>query len=122
MAIVFIPAQLQDLTDGLDQVELDASSLREVIARLEERFPGTKDRLCDDDELSPALQVSVNHVMTRPDANDTRSARVMMRDPKHPQHAPESEFEPGYAETLLQPGVVDHQPEDFGRHADVQAF
>jgi len=65
VAIVFIPAQLQDLTGGLAQVELDASSLREVIARLEERFPGTKDRLCDDDGLSPALQVSVDHVMTR---------------------------------------------------------
>jgi molybdopterin synthase sulfur carrier subunit len=65
VAIVFIPAQLQDLTAGLAQVELDASSLREVIARLEQRFPGTKDRLCDDDELSPALQVSVDHVMTR---------------------------------------------------------
>jgi molybdopterin synthase sulfur carrier subunit len=65
VAIVFIPAQLQDLTGGLDQVELDASSLREVIARLEQRFPGTRDRLCDDDGLSPALQVSVDHVMTR---------------------------------------------------------
>jgi molybdopterin converting factor small subunit len=65
VAIVFIPAQLQDLTGGLAQVELDASSLREVIVRLEQRFPGTRDRLCDDDELSPALQVSVDHIMTR---------------------------------------------------------
>jgi molybdopterin synthase sulfur carrier subunit len=65
VAIVFIPALLQDLTDGLAQVEVDAASLGEVIARLEARFPGIKDRLCDDDQLSPALQASVNHVMTR---------------------------------------------------------
>jgi hypothetical protein len=43
-----------------------------------------------------------------PDANDARSARVMMRDPKHPQNDPQSEFEPGYAQTLMQLGVVDH--------------
>ena len=65
MAIVFIPAQLQDLTGGLARVEVDAPSLREVITRLEARFSGIKDRLCDDDQLSPALQASIDHVMTR---------------------------------------------------------
>ena len=44
----------------------------------------------------------------------------MMRDPKHPQNARTSEFESGYAGTLMQPGVVGHQPEGFGHHADVQ--
>ena len=57
-----------------------------------------------------------------PAANDTRSARVMMRDPKPPQINPKSEFEPGYAGTLMQPGVVDHQAKQAGHHADVQAF
>ncbi|MCH2115933.1 MAG: MoaD/ThiS family protein [Pirellulales bacterium] len=65
MATIFIPAPLQDLTGGLAEVELEAVSLGEVIARLEARFPGIKDRLCDDDQLSPALQASINHVMTR---------------------------------------------------------
>jgi hypothetical protein len=46
----------------------------------------------------------------------------MMRDPTPPQINPTSEFKPGYAGTLMQPGVVDHQPEDFGHHADVQPF
>ena len=65
MVTVFIPAPLRDLTGGLAEVELEAVSLGEVIARLEARFPGIKDRLCDDDQLSPALQASINHVMTR---------------------------------------------------------
>ena len=65
MATIFIPAPLQDLTGGLAEVELEAVSLGEVIARLEARFPGIKDRLCDDDQLSPALQASIDHVMTR---------------------------------------------------------
>ena len=65
MAIVFIPAPLRDLTDGLAEVELEAASLGEVIARLKARFPGIKDRLCDDDQLSPSLQASIDHAMTR---------------------------------------------------------
>lgn len=43
-----------------------------------------------------------------PDANDARSARVMMRDPRYTAGDPESEFEPGYAETLMELGVADH--------------
>lgn len=43
-----------------------------------------------------------------PDVNDARSARIMMRDPKYTENDPESEFEPGYAETLMKLGVVDH--------------
>lgn len=65
MANVFIPAQLRSLTSGTEQVEVAAANIRDIVAALEERFPGVKQRLCRGDELSPSLQVSIDGVMNR---------------------------------------------------------
>ena len=66
MPRVFIPAQLRDLTDGLAEIELSGDcSLRDVVAALDERFPGVNQRLCQDDQLLPGLQVSIDHVSAR---------------------------------------------------------
>ncbi len=64
MAIVFIPPQLRQLT-GADQVEVGGGTVRAVIDQLELRHPGVRERLIEEGELSPALQLSVGHVMTR---------------------------------------------------------
>jgi molybdopterin converting factor small subunit len=64
MPRVFIPAQLRDLTAGVAQIEMDAETVREVVAELELRFPGIQERLCQGDELAPSLQVSIDHHMT----------------------------------------------------------
>ncbi|MCH2201431.1 MAG: MoaD/ThiS family protein [Fuerstiella sp.] len=64
MAIVYIPPQIQKLT-GAAQVEVSGSNVREIIEQLEQRFPGIAARLCDNGQLSPALQLSVDQVMTR---------------------------------------------------------
>lgn len=64
MAIVFIPPQLRQLT-GKSQVEIDGNTVREVIEQMEQRFPGIAERLLNDGQLSPTLQLSVDHVMTR---------------------------------------------------------
>jgi molybdopterin synthase sulfur carrier subunit len=64
MPLVFIPAQLRDLSAGTAQLELPGSTVGEVVEALEERFPGIKARLCQGDRLSPALQVSIDHVMS----------------------------------------------------------
>jgi sulfur-carrier protein len=60
MPVVFIPPLVRDLTNGIEQLELDASSVRQVIAQLDERFPGVRDRLCQGDDLRPGLSVSVH--------------------------------------------------------------
>ncbi len=65
MARVFIPPQLRDLTSGAGEVSADGGTVREVIDALEMRFPGIRERLCRDGELAPALQVSVDHVMSQ---------------------------------------------------------
>ena len=64
MAIVFIPPQLRQLT-GAAQVEIEGGNIREVVEQMDSKFPGIADRLLDNGELSPALQFSVDHVMTR---------------------------------------------------------
>jgi MoaD family protein len=49
MAItVRIPTPLRTLTAGKDEVEAKGSTVREVIDDLERKYPGIKDRLCDD--------------------------------------------------------------------------
>lgn len=64
MPTVFIPAQLRSQADDIDHVELEAANIRQVVEQLEQRFPGIKQRLCIDDELSPTLQVSIDGVMS----------------------------------------------------------
>jgi molybdopterin synthase sulfur carrier subunit len=49
MAImVRIPTPLRTLTAGKDEVEAKGATVREVIDDLERKYPGIKDRLCDD--------------------------------------------------------------------------
>jgi len=64
MATVFIPAQLHCLTGNVKQIELDVRNVRDVIEQLERQFPGIRDRLCQDNQISPALQVCIDNVIT----------------------------------------------------------
>ena len=45
---VKIPTPLQKLTSNKDEVEVNASNIKALIAELEKNFPGMKDRLCDE--------------------------------------------------------------------------
>ena len=60
MAKIFIPTMLQSLTAGVKQVDLDARNVRQVIERLEELYPGMKDRLVEDGEIRPNLAIAIN--------------------------------------------------------------
>lgn len=64
MAIVYIPSQLRKLT-GAAQIEVAGGTVREVVEQMEQQFPGVKGRLFTDEQLSPTLQLSVDHRMTR---------------------------------------------------------
>ena len=64
MATVFIPAQLRELSGGLQSVELEARNVRDVVQQLDAMFPGFKDRICTDGNISPSLQVSIDSVIT----------------------------------------------------------
>lgn len=60
MTTVYIPPQFRSLTDGEDQFDVEAATVRQAIVTLNERFPGIADRLCQGDELRPGLSVSVS--------------------------------------------------------------
>ena len=54
MAELHLPGTLPPLFDGLPRhLELEAATVAEAIDRLEERWPGLRDRLC---EPGPALR------------------------------------------------------------------
>jgi molybdopterin converting factor small subunit len=60
MATVFIPPMMQRLTGGIERVEVDGKTLRQIVAALEERFPGTKRWLCEGDNLRPGVAAAID--------------------------------------------------------------
>jgi sulfur-carrier protein len=60
MIKVFIPPLLRESTGGLDQVDVSAATVRQVVAALEAKFPGLRERLCTGESLRPGLAVAVN--------------------------------------------------------------
>lgn len=61
---VWIPSLHRDLSDGQEVVEVEGATVGEVIERLDERFPGLRDRLCQEDRLRPNIAVAVNGTMS----------------------------------------------------------
>ncbi len=67
MATVFIPSLLEDLTGGARTVAVPGATLRRVIDALDERFPGMKARLLDEEgglipEIMAAIDGETNHL------------------------------------------------------------
>ena len=48
MAIVRIPTPLRKLTGGADEVQAAGKSVGELIGELEKKYPGIKERICDE--------------------------------------------------------------------------
>jgi molybdopterin synthase sulfur carrier subunit len=62
--VVYIPPQLKPLTGGVESVEVDGATVRSLIDQLDTRFPGVRQRLCQDEELRPGVSVSVSGRVT----------------------------------------------------------
>jgi sulfur-carrier protein len=63
MADLHLPTTLPPLFDGLPRrLDIDAATVAEVIERLDERWPGLRDRLC---EPGPALRAHINVYVDR---------------------------------------------------------
>ena len=59
--MVRIPTPLRRLTQGQDKVTVEGDDLDQVVGALEGRFPGIKERLCDETgELRNFVNVYVN--------------------------------------------------------------
>ena len=59
MPRVFIPRSMSEFTGGVEVVEVAGTNLGQVIDNLEQRFPGIRQRLCQDDGIRPGLMVAV---------------------------------------------------------------
>lgn len=60
MATVWIPSQMQNLSGGIEQVTVDGSTVREVIANLDAVHSGFRERLCHEDRLKPTIAVVID--------------------------------------------------------------
>lgn len=62
MASVRIPTPLRRLTGDKDEVTLNAKNVGNLVEELEKQFPGTKERLCDENgNLRRFINVYVNN-------------------------------------------------------------
>lgn len=64
MARVFFQPQLRDLTGGRSEDVFASSTLRQLVAELDNRYPGLADRLVRDDRIAPGIAVSIDGVIT----------------------------------------------------------
>jgi sulfur-carrier protein len=65
MPVVWIPSLLRALTQGRDKVTVAGTSIGEVIAELDQLFPGMRVRLCDGDSLRRGMAAVVDTEVAR---------------------------------------------------------
>ena len=65
MVTVFVPTMLLALTGGVKQVDVEAANVRQVIDRLDEAFPGIKERLVDQGQIRSNLAVAIDGEIAR---------------------------------------------------------
>lgn len=74
---VRVPTPLRRLTDGQGEVEVEASSVREAIEKLEEQYPGFKERLIDE---NGELRRFVNLYLNDEDVRFLKGADTELKD------------------------------------------
>ena len=55
---------MQDLTDNCPTVTVSGDKVRHVINNLDEKYPGTKERLVDGHKIKSNISVAVNGVIS----------------------------------------------------------
>ena len=79
MPEVWIPSLMRRLTDGLEQVQVPGETIREVIENLETKFPGIRERICEDGRIRPGLAVVIDGIVS----NDGMRQRVGVESEVH---------------------------------------
>lgn len=65
MPVVWIPALLRSLTAGHDRVAAAGNTLADLIADLDSRHPGLRERLCESGNLRPGLAAVIDGDVAR---------------------------------------------------------
>lgn len=61
---VWIPALHRDLTGGVEIVKIAGETVGELVANLDNQFPGLAARLVDEGRIRPYISVAVNGEIT----------------------------------------------------------
>lgn len=64
MATVFIPSLMQALTGGKHQVQVQGSTVRQIVESLEKAYPGIKERLVENNRIKPNISVAIDGEVT----------------------------------------------------------
>lgn len=64
MATVFIPPQMRDLTGGQAELQVSGKNLRQVVEKLNAKFPGLGERIATGDQIAAGLAVSIDGAIT----------------------------------------------------------
>jgi molybdopterin converting factor small subunit len=64
MATVFIPTLMQDLSNGNRTVNIEGSTVREIINNLDLNYPGFKGRLIEGHKMKKHISVAVDGIIT----------------------------------------------------------
>ena len=59
MAVVYIPSLMQNVTDGNKTVEVEGSTVRQIVESLARLYPGLKERLVEDNQIKVAVDGEV---------------------------------------------------------------
>ena len=65
MPTVVIPPLMRKFTGGEENITLPGVTVRQVIDNLESRYPGIKERLCEEDRLKPGIAIYINGLLSR---------------------------------------------------------
>jgi len=60
MATVWIPPLMRDITQGKREIKIEANSVRQLIERLNKKYPGIKDRLIEENRLRANIALVVD--------------------------------------------------------------
>lgn len=65
MPVVWIPPLLRNLSRGQERLEVTGATVREVIEQLEQNYPGMRDRLLENGNIKPGINVIVDGTVSR---------------------------------------------------------
>ena len=60
MAIVYLPAAMQELTGGMPSVEAAGRTVSEVVRNLEQLYPGVEESLVEEGALRPGIAIAID--------------------------------------------------------------
>jgi len=92
LVTVFIPTMLQPITGGVKQFDCEATNLRQVIERLDQLFPGIKDKLVEDGRIKPNLAVAIDGEVARMGLLEKVGENISQRRGTPKGHGPGSDF------------------------------